>query len=686
MTGSSKVQISVRTWLSALVLGAVLVSAGTVNFAWRSVAGTNSRALADKLGQQVVQAVRGELSSRLGEAEASFAAVRTILTENVIGIREADRREFVFLSQIQSHPALSWVAFGWNDGSFFGSHRLGNSMLEMVEVTPGGSSLELRKDTYLLNTEFIEFQKRQFIPTQYNVLDHDWFRASEAADAPAWFFVNSHPEAKRGAAAFAGPVDLYGKRQGVLAVMIELNRLSRFLSQLDLGNTGAAFILAGDGSIVAGPDPEADEVVPADFSDNPYLPLIREVGGWVARGQVTDEMLSPTDLAMPYVVYLAPLGFQDWRVAVAIHEDAFLGPVRAATRRLGFWLAAFVVAAAAITVAIAGHSFAGPLSRIAGDLARIENFDLAGLEPRTSQVHELNSLSRSLIRTANGLGAFGKYIPRDLVRKLVAEGIPPRAGGESRELTVMFADVAGFTGLAERLGPDVVPVISRFLELVAAAIERNGGTVDKFIGDAVMAFWGAPHHDANQAENACKAALDCLEDVHAAQLVDDDGRPLRIRIGLHSGNAVVGNVGSDLRLSYTALGDTVNLASRLEGANKLFGTSAVLSGETRALLGESFVTRELDRVSVYGRSGDTAIYELLEHQAGRKPEWAEAYEEGLSLYRARRWDEAAITLKCVLALRPTGDVATERLLALCREHTLRPPPSDWSAVHALDSK
>lgn len=680
-------RIGVRTWLSALVLGAVLLSAGTVHFAWRSVAGANSEALAGRLGQQVVQSVRGELSARLGEARAAFAAVRTILTENVIGSREADRREFVFLSQIQSQPALSWVTFGWDDGSFFGAHRLGDDRLEMVEVAQKGDGRERRTDRYHLYPDAIEFEARRFTPTPYDVRDQDWYSLSATAAAPAWFFVNGHPDTKRGAVAFAGPIDLYGKRQGVLAVMIELSRLSRFLSRLDLGGAGAAFILSGDGSIVAGPDPAADEVTPANFSGSPYLPLIRTVGTRIARGAAGAAQLSPADLGMPYAVYLAPLGFEDWRVAVAIREDAFLGPVRAATRRLGLWIAGFVAAAALLTVFIAGRSFAAPLRRIAGDLARIEKFDLSDLKPRPSPVNELNLLSASLVRTANGLGAFGKYIPRDLVRKLVAEGIPPRPGGESRELTVMFADVAGFTALSERLGPDVVPVISRYLEIVSAAIERNGGTVDKFIGDAVMAFWGAPHPDPDHARHACEAALAALRDIREAGLVDDSGRPLGVRIGLHSGLAVVGNVGSDLRLNYTALGDTVNLASRLEGANKLFGTSILLSGETRALAGEGIVTRELDRVAVYGRTGGTILHELLAGQGGgARPAWAETYERALRLYRDRRWDDAAAALRRTLALRPGGDPAARRLLKLCRARAQRPPPADWPAVHALETK
>ena len=228
-----------------------------------------------------------------------------------------------------------------------------------------------------------------------------------------------------------------------------------------------------------------------------------------------------------------------------------------------------------------------------------------------SRAVELGNLSAAIADMAAGLAAFRKHIPADLVRTVVSEGVEPRPGGAIRVLTVMFADIAGFTGLSERLGDQIIPLLSRYLDTVSREVSGHGGTIDKFIGDAVMAFWGAPATNPDHAVDACRAALACQRALRESGLADDHGRPLKVRIGINSGDMLVGNIGSEFRLNYTVIGDAVNVASRLEGANKEYGTEIIVGEETRRLAGDRIHVRELDRFVVYGRAGGLAIYELL---------------------------------------------------------------------------
>jgi adenylate cyclase len=288
---------------------------------------------------------------------------------------------------------------------------------------------------------------------------------------------------------------------------------------------------------------------------------------------------------------------------------------------------------------------------------------------------------------AGGLAAFRKYIPADLVKTLLSEGVEPRPGGSIRTVTILFADIAGFTGLSERLGDQIVPLLSGYLDLMSREVSGHAGTIDKFIGDAVMAFWGAPAANADHAVDACRAALASQQALRQSGLSDDAGRPLKVRIGINSGAVLVGNIGSEFRLNYTVIGDAVNVASRLEGANKEYGTDIIIGEETRRLAGDRIEVRELDRLTVYGREGGLAIYELLgiAEGAANPPVWAALYERGLAAYRARDFAGATNLFQQVLAARPADEPA-RILLARCREFLHSPPGKDWEAANAMKVK
>ncbi len=273
------------------------------------------------------------------------------------------------------------------------------------------------------------------------------------------------------------------------------------------------------------------------------------------------------------------------------------------------------------------------------------------------------------------------------MRTLLSEGVEPSPGGAIRKLTVLFADIAGFTGLSERMGDQIVPLLSKYLDTMSREVSNHDGTIDKFIGDAVMAFWGAPAANVDHALYACRAALACQRVLRASGLTDDGGRPLRVRIGVNSGDMLVGNIGSEVRLNYTVIGDAVNVASRLEGANKEYGTEIIIGEETRRLAGERIQARELDRLMVYGRAGGIAIYELLDIAAPgtAPPEWVALYERGLAAYRGRDFAGAANLFQQVLDSR-TSDQPARIVLERCREYLKSPPREDWDGTNAMKAK
>jgi adenylate cyclase len=269
---------------------------------------------------------------------------------------------------------------------------------------------------------------------------------------------------------------------------------------------------------------------------------------------------------------------------------------------------------------------------------------------------------------------------------LLRQGIEAKPGGSIQELTVMFIDVAGFTGLSERMGDRVVPLLSSYLDVTSEVIVANGGTIDKFIGDAVMAFWGAPMAQQDHALLCCRAAILCREAIETAGIADDNGRPLQIRIGVNSGRVLVGNIGSELRLNYTVIGDAVNVASRLEGANKEYGTQVLIGAETKRLIGDAMITREIDSISVYGRTGGLAVYELIGLIGETKDyPWRAHYEDGLAKYRDRDFSTAIGCFEAVLSARP-HDGPSSLMLERCRSLVESGADDGWSPVAVLRTK
>jgi adenylate cyclase len=680
----------IRLAISGLVLASIMLSAIGVHVLWWRTAEANSHALAETINEQIVSAVEKELTSITTEARAAHTAIRTLFVQHVLETREADKREFVFLSQLQSQPNISWVAFGWPDGAFFAAHKLGDLGLEMMEIAPVNGVIKRRVDTYQVVVGDIEFEKRRFEGTDYVVTDQEWYRNGIQADEPRWFDVTVHPVGLRPSIAFAGPVDVYQKRQGVLAVIIEYTRLAQFLSQLSVGKSGAAFILGRGGAIIAAPDPDADEV-DMQRADQKLLPIaqsaMKQAGSAYDSDKKTANRQRLVAAGDAYAVTLTPLAFPGWTLATVIPEAEFLGPIERTIRQLLIGLAVLILAAGIVSAWLARHVIATPLVMVVDELKHVARFDLEKVRRHGSRVIEIENLSNAIADMAGGLAAFRKYIPADLVQTLVSEGIEPRPGGAIRNLTVFFADIAGFTGLSERLGDQIIPLLSSYLDTMSHEVSSHGGTIDKFIGDAVMAFWGAPAANPDHAIEACRAALACQQGLKTSGLVDDAGRPLRVRIGINTGDMLVGNIGSELRLNYTVIGDAVNIASRLEGANKEYGTEIIIGGETRRLAGVGIHARELDRLMVYGRAGGIAIYELLEMAAPgiAPPGWVALYESGLAAYRSRDFVRATRLFQQVLEANGS-DQPARMMLERCGEYLKSPPGVDWDATNAMKAK
>ena len=280
---------------------------------------------------------------------------------------------------------------------------------------------------------------------------------------------------------------------------------------------------------------------------------------------------------------------------------------------------AALAAAVAVGLAAGGALLAAlllsrSLARIAGKTERIRDLDFSDRVPVESRITEIARLSASVERMREGLEVFGRYVSKNLVHQIMRSPESAGVGGIRREITVMFTDIEGFSLLSETMEPELLTNrLSRYFDALGTAIEANRGMIDKYIGDSIMAFWNAPEPDPDHIANACRAALQAAT---AGNRLSEKwlsrGRPVfRTRFGLHTGPAVVGNVGARERINYTLVGAVANQASRLEGLNKAYGTEILASGEIAGATADRFVWRHIDRVVAAGTTEQHEIHEPL---------------------------------------------------------------------------
>jgi adenylate cyclase len=287
--------------------------------------------------------------------------------------------------------------------------------------------------------------------------------------------------------------------------------------------------------------------------------------------------------------------------------------------------------------------------------------------------------------------SFAQYLPPGVIAEI--EKDPERylrPGGESKELTVMFSDIRGFTTISEGLSADeLVRLLNEYLGAMTDVLFANLGTLDKYIGDAIMAFWGSPYPQADHAERACRCAVAMPKAL--ARLNEKwghEGRPpIAIGIGLNTGEVSVGNMGSEKRLNWTVMGDNVNLASRLEGITKQYQIQVVISESTHKKVAGKFVCRELDKIKVKGKTQPVTIYELLDVESER-PKYApllSAFDRAMNAYRSQNWRESAAQFGELLAVYP-DDGPTRVFLQRALEYLENAPEADWDGVYVMKSK
>jgi adenylate cyclase len=480
----------------------------------------------------------------------------------------------------------------------------------------------------------------------------------------------------------------------VIAFDVLLLELSRFTTSLEVSQRGKALILTED-LVVAGL-PRSERFETPEQMRTHMLSRVEDLGiPELIDGATAAKARKPGDDNIFWFTsgeeiwwagsQIFQLGDNSMRVVVLAPENDFLAGV-IEQRNVLLAITACALLAAFLLALMLARRYSTPLAALAAQAERIQRLDVtkpAGIE---TNIREVEQLASSQERMRHALDSFSRYVPLEVVRELMKRDEAANIGGARRNITVLFTDIQGFTTIAEGLEPEVLTQhMSEYFREMLGTIQGDGfGEVTQLTGDGFVAFWGAPIDCPRHAAQAAETVLACrsrLAEMNAQWR--SLGTPeLPTRFGIASGPVVVGNVGSPERLVYTAVGDTINLASRLEGMNRFYGTWVLASEETRRAAGDSLAWRRVDRVRAKGKLDAIELYELLGRSgevSAQRLEFAARYEAALDQFRTRDFAAATAALEA-LAQQFPNDRSVARLLELIRELGTKPLPDDWDGT------
>lgn len=707
--------------------------------------------------------------------------------KGVLSMIDHELMEYYGIHLLRSFPQVAMVNIGDEEGNFMMPKRdsEGKISVKIIDrsVMPATRTMKYRDKSDTVTEVSTSTDKAD---VEYDPRTRPWYIGARDSRDIYWTNVYIFYSDQAPGISTAYPVyDSENVFTGVISLDIALSKISMFLEQLQIGKTGIAYIINKNNEIIAYPDPSRivkEEVVEGEGKPKLRLARVDELGiEWVTASFYKLERISKDKkeetgednfrFKSGGVWYLGAsknlegsFG-KEWKIIVIVPENDFLGPL-IKMRRVVLLISFLVLAFAVCIAKLISRGISRPILALTEETKKIENFELDGTELTPSNIKEVQMMNNSISSMKQGLKAFKKYVPSTLVRELIKTGEEARLGGKNDELSILFSDIQGFTSISEKAPPEELMVqLFEYNNELTSIIISHKGTIDKYIGDAIMAFWGAPKWSEDHALSACEAALLCHrkseelnkkweaegeifeltehtlnnlkeEDVpedivtklgslkdhqyateaefveamgtaigseqtfhHKPMILSHAGKRKMIfitRFGVHTGQAIVGNMGSEERMNYSILGDSVNLASRVEGINKVYGTRLTVTQDTYDKVSDHFLFRPLDIVAVKGKKKGIALYEMIGKKGEELPrrtlDLQDAFTKGFNAYMAREWQKALDIFKDIRKKFPSedsknkkkpdksSDEATNLYIRRCTEYLEEPPDGDWDGV------
>jgi adenylate cyclase len=442
-------------------------------------------------------------------------------------------------------------------------------------------------------------------PLEYDPRMRPWYQGAEKSGKLFW--TDLYLYALNGVKGISCSIPIYdssGKLLSVVGTDISLYFLSKFLSAQKIGKEGYAYVCDAEGQIIVPPpgNQETQTLVSSAFA---YLKRVPGDSEFYLDFQNRKYLVS---------IHGFPLSAtKNWNIILFDPRDDLFYDILSARKQI-ILISLGILLISGIFVVYFSKRISHPIVSLSKEVDRITNLDLDSNLRVYSIIKEVKMMDTSIAAMRSALRSFSHYVPKDIVLELIRKGQEITLGGEKKEITIFFSDIEEFTTVSEALSVDkLTPLLEEYFAVLSQTILAEKGTIDKYIGDGIMAFWGAPHPLSDHADQACLSALRCQSLLKTLndKRIQNNLPPFFTRIGINTGVALVGNLGTMERMNYTAIGDAVNLASRLQNINKMYRTKIIIGEETKAKLSANFLVRPLDIVEVRGKKNKTKIFELI---------------------------------------------------------------------------
>lgn len=621
---------------------------------------------------------------------------RYLINDRLINLADMSALSAFMHTILEVYPQLNSVYLSDTQGNTFIETHVTNkgeqstapfsNILHIPAQTNFLSEMAIHKDKSTLltanykNENDILISEEKNIPVSYDPLTRPWYIGAKNLTNHYWIGVYQFYSTKKPGITISFPIWINNKLAGVAAADLSVDLITQQLKNFSLSNRGTVFIINRHGEIISY---EKDFNTQQIHDRLPRLsdinnPLINEA--YNLHQKIGKRSFNFEFKGVSYIANFTPYAFskeETWEIATILPIDVFVGAIKRTDQQtLIFSLIMLLIGL--MLVIIFAHTISRPIMRLADETKEIVKLQFDKKIPIKTHIYEVQVMIDALRATKSALSSFAKYVPKTLVEQLLQTRTIAEVGGQKKEITVLFSDIANFTEAAEKTAAETLMIhISEYLNSLTHIIQQNKGNIDKYIGDAIMAFWGAPIEDPDHIANACQATLACRKQVEImnAEWLQAGKSLFPTRFGLHSGIAIVGNMGSSDRLNYTAIGDTVNLAARLETINKIYHTEIVVSQAIYEKCANQFLFRPLDIVQVKGKLQPTAIYELVAGKEGsvdfpptsQQIELCELSRKAFLTYQQQDFNHAMDLFKKILALFPEDGMA-KIYIHRCEEH------------------